>query len=280
MRKLLSANFYRLWRSKVFWTLEGICFAIGVFAYALVAYNTHNIGQGWLEYNAHVYFYLQVIYIAFVIVIFSCFFIGTEYSDGTIRNKLIVGCSRKMIYLCLLLTTLTAAVFFLLAWLLAVLLVGLPFSGIAVLTHVQAQPWRIINSMLVIAEYAALFTLFSMLDSYKARSLVICMLSAAAVLAAGMMVYGRLTEPEFIVRAVMQPGGGFQLQDGVPNSRYLIGTIRTVFEWITMILPSGSVMLSLDKNLSFDWRNPLCAIVGIALLTALGIRFFRRKDIR
>lgn len=280
MRKLLSANLSRLWKSKIFWALEGFCFGFGAFVYALVAYNTRNLGQGWLEYNAHVYFYLQLMYIAVVIAIFACFFIGTDYSDGTVRNKLIVGHSREGIYISFLLTVVMAAFLFVLAYLLAVLLVGLPFSGTAVLTHVQAQPWRLLNCALVIVEYAALFTLLSMLDSNKARNVVISLLIAGVVILMGMMAYGRLSEPEFVVRAVMQSDGSMLLEDGIPNSQYLTGTIRTVFEWITAILPSGSVMLSLDKNFGFDWRNPVLSVILLVLLTAIGCGIFKKKDIK
>lgn len=280
MRKLLSGNFARLWKSRVFWVLQGFSFGFGVFAYALVAYNTRNLGQGWLEYEAHGYFYLWVFYIAVIIALFACFFIGTDYSDGTVRNKMIVGHSREEIYLSFLLTTITAAFFFVFAYLLAVLLVGLPLSGTAVLTHVQAQPWRLLGCGLVIVEYAALFTMVSMLDSDKARNIVISLLIAVILIFSGMMAYGKLSAPEYIQIVVPQSDGGILLKDGAPNPEYLTGTIRTAFAWLTIILPSGSTMLSLDKHLSFDWRNPICAATLTALLTVIGIGVFKKKDIK
>ena len=229
MRKLLSGNFARLWKSRVFWVLQGFSFGFGVFAYALVAYNTRNLGQGWLEYEAHGYFYLWVFYIAVIIALFACFFIGTDYSDGAVRNKMIVGHSREEIYLSFLLTTITAAFFFVFAYLLAVLLVGLPLSGTAVLTHVQAQPWRLLGCGLVIVEYAALFTMVSMLDSDKARNIVISLLIAVILIFSGMMAYGKLSAPEYIQIVVPQSDGGILLKDGAPNPEYLTGTIRTAF---------------------------------------------------
>lgn len=280
MRKLLSANFARLWKSKVFWVLEGFSFGFGVFAYALVAYNTRNLGQGWLEYNAHAYFYLWTFLIPVVIAIFACFFIGTDYSDGALRNKLTVGHARGKIYLSYLLMTVAAAFFFALAYLLAVLLIGLPFSGRAAVTHVQAQPWRLLCCGLVIVEFAALFTMLSMLDSYKARNLAISLFLAVAIILAGIGTYGRLSEPELTVRAVAQPDGGFVLEDGLPNPLYLSGRIRTMFEWITAAIPSGSMMLSLDRRLDFDWRNPLCAGVLAVFFTVIGIGRFKKKDIK
>lgn len=280
MRKLLSANFSRLWRSKILWLLEAVCLAFGVFVYILVAINTRNLGQGWLEYNAHAYFYLPILFIAVVIAIFACFYIGTDYSDGTLRNKLIVGHSRAGIYLSYFLTATIVALLLVAAYLLAVPVVGLPFSGSAVITCVELQPWRIMNFILVIIEYTALFVLLSMLDSNKARNVVISLLVAFSVIMVGMMLYGRYAQPEFVNHVVALPDGGIELKQGAANSKYLSGTTRTVVEWFTLILPSGSVMLSLDRNLDFDWRNPVLSVILIVVLTSIGIWLFKKKDIR
>lgn len=280
MRKLLSANFSRLWRSKIFWVLEAICFAIGIFIYTLVAINTRNLGQGWLEYNAHAYFYLPFIYIAVVIAVFACFYIGTEHSDGTLRNKLIVGHSRTGIYLSNFLTTAIVALLLVAAYFLTIPTVGLPFSGSAVISCVELQPWRMMNFALVIIEYTAMFVLLSILDSNKARNVVISLLVAASVVIIGMMLYGRYSQPEFVNHVVVLPDGGIELKQGAANSKYLSGSIRTVVEWLTLIIPSGSVMLSLDRNLGFDWHNPVISLGMIVALNAIGIQLFKKKDIK
>ena len=281
MRKLLSANFYRLWKSKIFWLLEGICFLFGVINYALVAVNTKNLGQGWLEHNAHSYFYLpQVLVMVVVIAVFTSFFIGADYSDGTIRNKLAVGHSRETFYLSCLVTTAAAELFFLSAFLLPVFLIGIPFSGSAVITCVSLQPWRIINILLFLMEYTSLFVLLTLLDSYKARNVLICLMAAVVLILLGIVVYGRYMQPEFVDIVTALPDGGVELKQGIPNGKYLTGTLRTIFEWFTLLLPSGSIMFSLDKNLGFDWRCPALALLITLLLTRFGIRLFRKKDIR
>ena len=132
----------------------------------------------------------------------------------------------------------------------------------------------------MIVEYAALFTMVSMLDSDKARNIVISLLIAVILIFSGMMAYGKLSAPEYIQIVVPQSDGGILLKDGAPNPEYLTGTIRTAFAWLTTILPSGSTMLSLDKRLSFDWRNPICAATLTALLTVIGIGVFKKKDIK
>lgn len=280
MRRLLAADFARMKKSKGFWILEGICLVIGVIFYALVAYNTNHIGKNWLELNAHIYFFFQVMYIGIIIAIFSSLFIGTEYSDGTMRNKLFAGHRRSEIYLSFLLVTIAAGLCFAMAYILAVLLIGLPFAGADVISAVHAPVWRIISCMLIIVVYSALFTLMAMLDSNKARVSIVSMMLALLILGSGMLVYGRLAEPELTVRMVMQEDGNFQRQDGIPNARYLSGTKRVVYEWIAAAIPTASVMQSVDREMEFNWKNLVCATGMSILLTMGGIVLFKKRDIR
>lgn len=264
----------------MFWALELTCFLLGCATYFLVVFNTRNLGNGWLQWEAHTYFYTPVMYLPVGIAIFTCFFFGTEYSDGTIRNKLIVGHSREAIYLANFLTTACAMGLFLLACYVPVFVVGFPFVGKDVVTCVEMQPWRIVSVLLLLTEYGALFVLLSTLDSNKARNVLICLMTALLLILLGVFAYGRCCEPEFIQQVVYLPDGGMELKDGIPNSQYLTGTARIVVHGITLLLPTGSAMLSLDKNLAFDWRNPVCAIALTAFLTVLGIGIFKKKDIK
>ena len=136
------------------------------------------------------------------------------------------------------------------------------------------------NFLLTAIAYAAIFTLLSMLDSNKARNVVVSLLSAGVLIFAGIYFYGKVSAPEYIQLVTPQSDGSLLLQDGPPNPEYLTGTTRMVYHWITLILPSGSVMLSLDKSLGFDWQNSVCSIVMIFLLTVAGIFFFKQKDIK
>lgn len=280
MKKLLSANLARLGQSKIFWVLELGCFLLGCATYLLVVYNTRNLGNGWLQWQAHSYFYMPILYLPVGIAIFSCFFFGTEYSDGTIRNKLVVGHSREAIYLANLLTTVCVIGLFLLACYVPVFIVGIPLAGKEVVTCVEMQPWRIANSTLLLTEYGALFVLLSTLDSNKARNVLICLLTALLLILLGLSAYGRYSAPEFVQNVVMLPGGGLELKDGIPNTKYLTGTARIIARWITTILPTGSAMMSLDKNFAFAWQVPLTTVLVTVLLTLGGICLFQKKDIK
>lgn len=56
-------------------------------------------------------------------------FIGTEFSDGTMRNKLIVGHRRREIYFTNFLTCALSGIFFNLVYLALVSLIGIPLFG-------------------------------------------------------------------------------------------------------------------------------------------------------
>lgn len=99
MRNPLQANLFRLLRSWVFWgtmlVMMGGALAICIGAYHnMVLYNE----PGYLEPLDKTLFRAeQVLGITAAIVV--SLFVGTEYSGGTIRNKLVVGKSRTAVYL-------------------------------------------------------------------------------------------------------------------------------------------------------------------------------------
>ena len=93
MRKLLSANFSRLWRSKIFWVLESLSAIVGAVFYILAIINTKNIGENWYLASGNYYFFIGLVIVGAIMAVFSAFYIGSEYDNGTIRNKLNVGCT-------------------------------------------------------------------------------------------------------------------------------------------------------------------------------------------
>lgn len=128
MRKLLSANFSRLWKDKIFW----IC----IIAMLLISGGNMLNGcrqavimkqEGYIVELDKYYFMLAPVPGLFHAV-FVSLFLGTEYSDGSIRNKLIVGHTRTNIYLANMIVCFTAGLCFLAAWLIGGL-VGIPFLG-------------------------------------------------------------------------------------------------------------------------------------------------------
>ena len=102
MRKLLSANFYRLWKNKIFWIEIGFTALLSVF---IVVVNYSPKVQASVDrlFLDNVFFTMYQV-IGFILAAGISLIVGTEYSDGTVRNKLIIGHTRTNIYLATLIS--------------------------------------------------------------------------------------------------------------------------------------------------------------------------------
>ena len=96
MSKLLSVNFARLKQNKAFWISMVITFLFG--GYAPFA-NYMQMQDMNFEYTLEMGFFNYSVLAFILLSIFVSLFLGTEYSDGTIRNKIVVGHTRIHIYL-------------------------------------------------------------------------------------------------------------------------------------------------------------------------------------
>ena len=121
-------------------------------------------------------------------------FLGTEYSDGTLRNKLVVGHTRREVYLAHLVTGMGVAALFTAAVFLAGM-VGIPGLGMW-----KMGPGGVVLSFLVSLGFnmalTALFALVGMLSEKKATTAVTVILLFLAMAAFSSWLNARLGEPE------------------------------------------------------------------------------------
>ena len=68
--------------------------------------------------------FLGGLYLIFAAAVFIGVFVGTEYSDGTLRNKLIIGHSRSSIYISNLIVCTTAGIIMHLTYIITTILLG------------------------------------------------------------------------------------------------------------------------------------------------------------
>lgn len=120
MLKLLRADFFCLRRSRAFWLCAAAAFALSS-VYMLQA--SGDSAQTLEQHLLQVFPFLPILHAAFVSL-----FLGLEYQDGTLRNKLIVGHSRKCVYLSRLLVSIIGCGGILLVWALSAL-TGVPKFG-------------------------------------------------------------------------------------------------------------------------------------------------------
>lgn len=277
MRKLLSADLFRLWRSKAFWTIAFILFFWGAFAYGLMCFNLANQEIPVTGWNS--YFFNGTLCIGPALAVFISFFIGTEHSDGGFRNKLTVGCRRLSIYLSKLIVCGLGGILFLAAFWAGALVVGLPGVGPMILTRLNQPVQGILCSCAVAVSYSALFCLIAMLDSNKTRSATIGLLLAVFLFAGGLATYSGLTEPEFTTRMVMNAAGEYEIEENIPNSKYLTGTQRLAYECVDAVLPSCQALRPVMSETN-SASMPLCAAGWALVLSLCGIGSFQKKDIK
>lgn len=82
MTKLLKAGFFRLKKDTIFWVF--LFLSIGIAGITLYRFYDVNLPKLDRLINEYIW------YIGLLIAIFVSIFVGKEYSEGIIRNKIIV----------------------------------------------------------------------------------------------------------------------------------------------------------------------------------------------
>lgn len=92
MSKILRSNFSRLWRSWSFWAILAVSVGCGV----LIFCKSHSDGAyGIGDLTPATFVYTGFPYMLIFTSFFSALFLGTDFMNNTVRNKLIVGHARS-----------------------------------------------------------------------------------------------------------------------------------------------------------------------------------------
>ena len=278
MRKLLRANFARLWKSKVFWLCAATMAAFGV---AMILDNVKWIRYGEIIHTESCMFYFVPV-ISVLLAAFCSLFTGTEYANGTVRNKLIVGNTRAAIYGANLLTCIAAGVLICAAYILPAVAMGqLWLSGFGV--PAQAILTYLWISLAMVVATASLFSCGAMLIHNRSASAVALLLIAFAMLFGSTIINDRLTAPPTYQSYTMVNEYGVPMEvEEAPNPNYLTGTKREVYQFFADFLPTGQSIQLSGWTVGEDgsWKLPLYSL-GIALASsAAGLWLFKRKDIK
>lgn len=278
MNRLVLANLMRLKKNKMFWcgvilTVAFCIFACGAQFQAMVRYGF----SACLDELLFVYMTLVGIFIAVI----CSLFVGTEYSDGTIRNKIISGRSRRRIYLSNFAACAAIGTALYLTSLVTICLGGIPLFGPPYAAP-ESLAWLLLDGLLVSVTYAAVFNMIVMLTSSKANSAVICILAAFLLLFAAAYIASELAEPEMMEQLVSMDSMDEMdwMTETVKNPRYLTGTKREIYQFFYDFLPSGQGAQLMDMNVAHPARLPLYSLAIIVASNMAGIFFFWRKDIK
>ena len=274
MINLLSANLFRLKRSKLFWTALLLSFGFGAFM-CVTRYREHLLYDYEVSLNSVFFGWAAVI--GLVLSVFLPLFFGTEYSDGTIRNKIIAGHRRHAIYFANLITAFLSAAVFCAAYMLACVVVGVPLIG-----WLTVKPGvvllGILEAFLMTAAWCAVFTAIMMNCSRKSASAVSCILLFLLLSIAALTIYQMLDAPEFWPAYFLEDGE--TVSDMVRNPNYITPDQRPLYEFLLDLNPMGQAVQCADLAAARPIQAVLCSLGIFAGATAVGAVLFRRNDLK
>lgn len=285
MNKLLSAEFIRLFKSMIF----KIClFVSGILGAGLIIPKWVDVKRHEWEYanipgaysEADDMIFLGVMVVIFLMAMFVGLFEGTEYSDGTIRNKLIVGHKRGSIYLSKLVVCITADVIFLVvcifvSWGIGSLLLGVAMGYGKILT-------KLLLLCVVVIAMTALLLLCSMSIQSKSVGSVVCLMLMLVMLFMAAYVQQRLDAPEYYEGYAFEDDESGELIEVPPtkNPSYPEGFERDIYEFIYDFVPCGQILqigFANTGNVNLMMLYDMIILIGS---TSAGIIIFKRKNLK
>lgn len=276
MRNLLSAGFVRLWRSKMFWL--SCLFLAGGTVTAIWTRYSDKVQYGYHTNLDHA-FVNYVLFLSILIPIVCALFIGTEYADGTIRNKMVCGHGRGAVYLSNLVLCSAESLIMCTAAVVPGLALGLPLLGGFAMGTTRAILFFAGAYTLSLA-WTALFTLLAMLISNRTISVVAAILLSLALLMAGSYLEGRLEAAPTLQEYAITVNGEF-IAEEYPNPAYLPeGPTRNVFQFLIDFTPGGQTLQHVVRRVERCEVMIAYDAVLFGLCTGAGLFLFRRKDLK
>lgn len=274
MSRLMHSNLSRLGKSKMFWLGNGL----------ILLFCLYTCGMMWIEkskgYEGSLIncFFNELLLLGIVMAVVCSLLVGTEYSDGILRNKLTMGHSRKNIYFANFITCFLA---------------GLTAYAIAMLVYCTAQiamfggigesmgmlALFMGDGVLVCMGYAAIFNMLAMLNSNKTYGAVISILTAVIMFVLVYQLYNALMQPEVVEKVFYTIGGEMQAISG-PNPHYISGMTRTIYQFLMELLPTGQGVLLMELNVRNPYLYGAYSILLSLCVNLIGFGVFRKKDIK
>ena len=256
MRKLLSADAIRIFRSKWFWlSLVGMLVLAGAFV--------------TMQYTAMDYvvplsrvIFLPMSFFGMMVAALISLFVGEDFSDGFIRNKIIAGCSRTAIFASnLIVSGLACLVLYLVTTLLTAvagcLLFEIDLSVSRFLLH-------LILGLCMCLGYSCIYSTITMVCGNKTTSTILCMGLSFFLLVACLHTNQVMIQPEF--------------KNGIPNPAYVDGGAKIVYSVLHDLNPTGQAAQLSAMDVFQPVRWILCDFLWM-LFAGAGCILFNRKNI-
>lgn len=285
MRRLLKANVKRLFKTTWFWLCVAASAAWTLFAFICECYNTAVLyGDGFGTGAADSIVLDTLGELTFVMAVFVCMFIGEEYSNKTIRNKIVVGHSKANVYLSNAITCILGA---LLMYLLHFAV--FTFGGLVLLGPFQHPRETLICflcGLVGVAAKVSIFVFIAMLISRKSVSVIVAILLTYFMMTFVLDLQYRLEQPVMYEETEYDWDTGEVIGTQIVDNPYYIKNdyIRAVCAFVVDCFPQGqdytyssSDYVGLPENIELF---PVYSVVFFSVFTGSGILIFQRKNLK
>ena len=277
MRNLLCAGFTRLWKNKTLWIA---CAIVAVVTVIAILYRYSYGIKLEKHYTIDSVFGYFVLCIAILIPVICTLFLGPEYADGTIRNKVICGHKKSVVYLSNLILCSVASLIMCSVAVASGLCLGLPLLGKFAMGSKNATIF-FLGVYTLSLSWSAIVTLLAMLVSNRAISAVVAIVIALLLLVLGFVLFEILSAGPTISGYFLADNGVDLVYEEQPNPNYIPeGAGRQFLQFFCDFFPGGQTIQYIYGEL----ERPIMAIVwnGVlfTLATGVGLVLFYRKDIK
>lgn len=274
MNKLLDAGFTRLRNNKLFWLLT--IFSIGLaLTMIYTRYSDMKVYGDVIEVEQIMFNYSTIIGI--VIAIFTSLFLGVEYSDGAIRNKISIGHKRSNIYLSNLLITSITSLFSYILFIVIVAIIGIPLLG-GITISIPKLLILLGCIFVTVIAYSSIFTFIAMMISNKTITAIVSIMLAFGMMMAALTCFNILNTQEFIQEGSL--ANGEMKFEEVPNPKYPSEEKKEVCQTLLDINPAGQ-MFQLAGRAAPDLKVlPLYSLGEFIVFASAGILLFKKKELK
>ncbi len=286
MNKLVASEFLRLRKSNLFKICLLASAGLGIYMVMMRWYdikmNPEIYDKLSREYsNADGILFSGALYMIFMVAIFVSIFVGTEYSNGTMRNKIIVGHIRWNIYFSKFIVCAVADMIIYILCVVVVLIFGGLFIGGTTLSPAKIilMMWASTSSILALT---ALLLLLSMSIQSRTYGGVLCLMTTLILMFAAVSIYQRLSAPEYYDEYAYadENTGEVSMMENVKNPQYLTGGKRRAYEFLNDFIPVSQLYQIMTHKT--DRLNVIVFydLIIIIATTGMGMAIFKRKNLK
>lgn len=268
MIKLLKAGFFRLKKDVVFWLF--IFLTIGLAIFSLFRHEETKLDVLINEF---------IMYIGLLIAIFVSIFVGKEYSQGIIRNKIIVGHSRISIFFSNLIISIITSILCEIIYLVLVFLIGIPLFGQMQMPLSQFA-LVILNTILVIISFCSIFNFIAMICSEITISTTICIILFIAMFIAQGSFALTANSNKYINHTYTDENGNTHIISQEPDPNYPGDQKVKQAKIIYLSIPQGQAMEIGNNDLESLQQMPIYSISLIVIINILGVYIFSKKELK